>query len=142
MRRALLLLASGAVAFVLAAPAAAAAPNYILVSGAGLRHPVLLGNWRENGVLLLAVANSRPAGKALTHDLTRRRRLDLAEFWAWSGKPRPTKPTDANQHGWFYPAHGSQVALIQLTVNGDFLVRLVPAKVLSILRHHGVPTRY
>jgi hypothetical protein len=42
--RALLLFAALAVALVLAAPAEAAAPNYILVSGPGLRQPVLLAN--------------------------------------------------------------------------------------------------
>jgi hypothetical protein len=120
----------------------AAAPNYILVSGPGLRHPVLLGNWKENGVVLLAVANSRVARRSLWRDLVHRRRFDLAEFWGWSGKPRPTKPSDANQHGWFYPAHGSQVALIEITVNAEFVPRLVPARVLKILRHHGVPIRF
>jgi hypothetical protein len=140
--RVLALLAGLAAALVLAAPAAAAAPNYILVSGPGLRHPVLLANWNENLRLLLAVANSRPAGSALAKTLHGRRKLDLAEFWAWSGKPRPTKASDANQHGSFYPAHGSLPAVIDITVQGVAAPHRVSATVLKILRRHGVPTRY
>jgi hypothetical protein len=79
-----------------------AAPNYILVSGPGLRRPVVLANWKENGVLLLAVANARTADKSLIRGLTHRRRFDLAEFWGRQGQPRPTSPRQANQHGWFY----------------------------------------
>jgi len=137
-----LLLASVAAALVLAAPAAAAAPNYILVSGPGLRRPVLLGNWNENLRLLLAVANSRPAGATLAKTLHHRRRLDLAEFWAWGDNPRPTSARDANQHGSFYPAHGSQPAVIDITVQGVAAPRRVSSTVLKILRRHGVPTRY
>jgi hypothetical protein len=134
--------ASVAVALVLAAPAAAAAPNYILVSGPGLRHPVLLANWNENLDLLLAVANSRKASPSLARTLRHRRRLDLAEFWGWSGKPRPTKPSDANQHGSFYPAHGSLPPVIDITVMGVAAPHVVSARVLKILRRHGVPMRY
>lgn len=137
-----MLFASVAAALLLAAPAAAAAPNYILVSGLGLRHSVLLANWGENLKLLLAVANSRPAGPALATSLRRRRRFDLAEFWGWSGKPRPTKARDANQHGSFYPAHGSLPPVIDITVDGVAAPHLVSATALSILRRHGVPTRY
>lgn len=142
MGRVLGFLAAIAAALVLVSPAAAAAPNYILISGPGLRHPVLLGNWNENLRLLLAVDSSPVARKALRQGLAHRRRLGVAEFWDWSGKPRPTNPRDANQHGWFYPAHGSQAALIQITVSAEFVPRLATAKVLSILRRHGVPTRY
>jgi hypothetical protein len=140
--RALLLFASGAVALVLVAPAAAAAPNYILVSGPGMGHPVLLANWSENLDLLLAVANSPRAGTSLARTLRHRRRLDLAEFWDWSAKPRPTKASDANQHGSFYPAHGSLPPVIDITVMGIASPHLVSAQVVKILRRHGVPTRY
>ena len=140
--RALLLFASCAVALVLASPAVAAAPNYILVSGPGLRHPILLANWNENLRLLLAVAKSPKASASLAGMLQHRRRFDLAEFWAWNGKPRPTTGSDANQHGSFYPAHGSLRPVIDITVNGVAAPHLVSAKVLTILRRHGVPTRY
>jgi len=142
MVRLLGFLAAIAVALVLAAPAVAAAPNYILVSGPGMRHPVLLANWNENLDLLLSVANSRAAGMSLARTLRHRRRLDLAEFWDWGGKPRPTKASDANQHGSFYPAHGSLPPVIDITVMGIAAPHLVSARVLKILRRHGVPARY
>ena len=103
---------------------------------------MLLGNWKENLTFLLAVDNSPVLGKKPTRGLAHRRRLDVAEFWDWSGKPLPTTPRDANQHGWFYPAHGSQVAVIELTVDGELVPRFVAAKALTILRRRGVPIRY
>jgi hypothetical protein len=130
-----------AVALVLAPTAGAAAPNYILVSGPGLARPVLLANWNENLVLLSAVAGAPRAKGAAVRGLARRPRLDLAEFWGWAGRPRPTRPSQANQHGWFYPAHGARRPLIEIMVDGIRVPRLVPAKVLRIFTRHGVPTR-
>lgn len=129
------------VAAVLVGSAQAAAPNYILVSGHGLSHPVLLANWQENMKILLSVANApRARGKVLA-GLSARPRLGLAEFWAWSGRPRPTHASQASQHGTFYPAHGSKVAVIVLTVQGVTVPRLVPSFVLRTLARHGIPTR-
>jgi hypothetical protein len=124
-----------------ASTASAAAPNYILVSGPGLTHPVLMANWNENLRLLSALVNARKATEAAVRGLGQRPRLDLAEFWAWSGRPRPTQPNQANQHGWFYPAHASTPAVIELTVNGTAAPRFVPTAVLKILGLHGIPTR-
>lgn len=73
--------AAVAAAAVLAGPAQAAAPNYILVSGRGLSRPVLLANWQENMKLLLAVANSPRAQGQMLAGLSARPRFDLAEFW-------------------------------------------------------------
>jgi hypothetical protein len=128
-------------AAVLVAPAQAAAPNYILVSGRGLSHPVLLADWQENMKLLLAVANAPRARGQLLAGLSARPRFDLAEFWAWSGRPRPTRPSQASQHGTFYPAHGSKVALIVVTVQGVTVPRRVPSFVLRTLARHDIPTR-
>jgi hypothetical protein len=138
-----LLAAAGAVtvALVLAAPAQAAAPNYILVSGRFVAHPVLLADWRQNMKLLLAVANAPRATGSAAVGLSARPRLDLAEFWAWSGRPRPTSPAQASQHGSFYPAHGSSRAVIVLTVQGITVPRLAPAFVLTTFARHGIPTR-
>jgi hypothetical protein len=130
-----------AAAAVLVAPAQAAAPNYILVSGRGLSHPVLLADWQENMKLLLAVANAPRARGQLLAGLSSRPRFDLAEFWGWSGRPRPTRPSQASQHGTFYPAHGSKVALIVLTVQGVTVPRRVPSFVLRTLARHDIPTR-
>jgi hypothetical protein len=129
------------VGLVLAAPAQAAAPNYILVSGRGLAHPALLADWRQNMKLLLAVANApRARGRAVV-GLSGRPRLDLAEFWAWLGRARPTSPAQASQHGSFYPAHGSKPAVIVLTVQGITVPRLAPAFVLTTFTRHGIRTR-
>jgi hypothetical protein len=126
---------------VLAAPASAAAPNYIVISGPGLARPIVLGNWKENLALLIAVANAHKANGITTRGLAHRPRFDLAEFWAWSGRPRPTSARGANQHGQFYPAHGAQPAVIVMTAGGITAPRFAPAAVLEILTRHGVPTR-
>lgn len=124
-----------------AAPAHAAAPNYILVSGPGIRQPILLGNWDENLALLTALVDARTAKGSAVRHLARRPRFDLAEFWGWSGLPRPTRPSQANQHGWLYPAHGARPAVIVLMVNGTRVPRLLPVRVREILTRHHVPLR-
>jgi hypothetical protein len=142
MRRLWTLIAAVVIAAaVLVGTAQAAAPNYILVSGRGLSHPVLLADWQENLKILLAVANSPRAQGQILRGLSARPRFDLAEFWAWSGRPRPTRSSQASQHGSFYPAHGSKVALIVVTVQGVTVPRRVPSFVLGTLARHGIPTR-
>jgi hypothetical protein len=130
-----------AVVLALAGAASAAAPNYILVSGTGLSRPVLLGDWNENLRLLSAVARAPTAKPAVVRGLRRRPHLDLAEFWGWSGRPPPTRPRDASQHGAFYPARRSSPAVVVLMVDGSRAPRLAPAAALRILARHGVPTR-
>ena len=125
----------------LAAPAQAAAPNYILVSGPGLKKPILLGKWAENGALLSSLVNARNATRAALRTLARRPRYDLAEFWDWGGRPPPTNPKQANQHGWFYPAHARSRALFAVWVNGTKTARFAPRRALAILARHHVPTR-
>jgi len=125
----------------LAAPAKAAAPNYILVSGPGIKRPILLANWGENGALLSALVGVPRAKSDVVRRLAQRPRFDLAEFWGWGGRPRPTRPGQANQHGWFYPAHGWRPPVIALMVDGYDFPRLVPARVLRILARHHVPLR-
>jgi hypothetical protein len=128
-----------AAALVLASPVHASAPNYILVSGPGLKRPILLGNWSENGALLSALVNAPKAKGSVVLGLARRPRFDLAEFWGWAGRSRPTRPSQASQHGWFYPKHRFKPAVIVVTVNGEELPRLVPKSVLEILERHHVP---
>jgi hypothetical protein len=125
----------------LAATAEAAAPNYILVSGPGLKKPVLLGDWDENGALLSTLVDARKATRAALRGLARRPRYDLAEFWDWGGRPLPTNPKQANQHGWFYPAHAHKRALFAVMVDGTRAPRFAPRRALAILARHGVPTR-
>ncbi|MGH3134426.1 MAG: hypothetical protein ACRDNY_11935 [Gaiellaceae bacterium] len=135
------LLISIAVAVALARSATAAAPNYILVSGPGLAGPVLLSNWSENGALLSAVVSAPRAKHRTVRSLSRRPRFHLAEFWGWRDRPRPTQPRQANQHGWFYPAHCGQPPVIDLTVDGQMVPRIAPRRALRILTRHGVPTQ-
>jgi hypothetical protein len=123
------------------APAQAAAPNYILVSGPGLKHPILLGNWAENGALLSALVGAPTAKGSAARNLARRPSFDLAEFWGWGALPRPKRPSQANQHGRFYPANGSKPAVIVLMVDGAKVPRLVPGRVREILARHHVPLR-
>jgi hypothetical protein len=130
-----------AVALVIAAPATAAAPNYILVSGPGLGQPVLLADWSENGDLLVAVGASPGAKRGVVRHLRGRPRFDLAEFWGWEYIPAPTRPSQANQHGWFYPAWHKRPAVFVLMLDGIRVPRIARAEALEILARHGVPTR-
>jgi len=130
-----------AAALVLAAPAEAAAPRYILVSGPGLERPLLLPNWGENGELLADLVNAPKVTRAVARGLSMRRRLDLALFWGWPDRPRPTRPIQANQHGWFYPAQRGRPAVVDVMVDGARVPRVAPARTLRILARHGVPTR-
>ena len=134
MRR-LLAAAVAAVALALAGSAAAAGPNYVVVSGRGLAHPVVLANWSQNERLLLAVANARRAHASVRG----RPRVRLSEFWGWGGKPAPASPRGANQTGWFYPARGGRPALIRLVADGRDWLRIAPQRVIWILASHGVP---
>jgi hypothetical protein len=136
MRRTAALAALLLATLVLAAPAHAAAPRYIMVTGPGLLRPVLLADWNENLEFGVAVA-----GAPRTRDkLAKRPRFRIAEFWGWIGPP-PTRPGQAGQHGWFYPAHGLRGPVIVLMADGILVPRVAPARVLRILARHGVPTR-
>ena len=124
-------------AAVIAVPAQAAAPRYILVSGAYLPRPVTLGDQGENVrlfSLLLHADRPSPGWQA------NRTGYDLALFWIVMGA-RPTQPAKADQHGWFYPATGGRRAVIKLLIDGQDFPRVVPPKALSILSRHGIPTR-
>lgn len=127
-----------AVCAVLAAPAYAAAPRYILVSGPGLTRPVLLGDWQEN---LRFLESLLPARKLPAFRPAGRPRYDLALFWGVPAKPIPTRPRDANQHAWFYPAHAGRPAVVDLVLSGESAARVASPRALRILARHGIPTR-
>jgi hypothetical protein len=130
-----------AAAVALVAPAHAAAPNYILVSGPGLQQPVLLDDWSENLDLLGAIVQGPRAKRTALRGLARRPRYDLAEFWNWSYLPAPTDPREASQHAWFYPAHGRKPAIFKGMFDGTKAPRLGSPAALAILASHGIPTR-
>jgi hypothetical protein len=123
------------------ATAHAAAPNYILVSGPGIKRPILMANWSENAALLSALVYAPKAKGNAVRALAKRPRFDLAMFWGWGALPRPTRPRQANQHGWFYPAHGSKPPIVVAIANGYRVPRLVPVRALKILARHHVPLR-
>ena len=141
MARVALVVVLLAVALALTAPAQAAAPNYILVSGPGLARPVILDDWSENGRLLGAIDQGPRAKRAALRGLARRPHFDLAEFWNWNFLPAPTDPRQATQHGLFYPAHGRKPALFKVMAAGRRVPRIASARALAILARHGVPTR-
>jgi hypothetical protein len=130
-----------AAALVFASAALAAAPNYVLVTGPGLARPVLLANWSENGALLSDLVNAPFAPRSVVRGLKDRVRLRLSEFWGWGGKPPPTRPSEANQYGWFYPARHGQRAVFAVMVNGTQRPRFAPSSALRILARHRIPIR-
>jgi hypothetical protein len=133
-----ILVAAVLAAVVVAVPAQAAAPRYILVSGPGLQRPATLGNWTEN---LAFVTSLLRAGRPASGWRDNRPRYDLALFWGVPAKPVPTRPNEASQHGWFYPAIGGRRAVVKLRVGGEDFPRLATPETLRILARHGVPTR-
>lgn len=123
-------------------PAAAAAPWITMVSGDDLAQPRFITGFDRNLQLLLALNTSvDPAS------LRDRLHLTLALFWgdAWrdylqQGKPLSALRTaDAWQLGEYYPATGSEPAVINLHGSGRGPL-IVDAAGLAILRQYGVPT--
>jgi hypothetical protein len=141
MRWALASSAVVAVALIAAAPVQAAAPRYILVSGPGLSKPVLLSDWSENLALMAAFAKAPRASSSATHRLARRPRFELALFWGVPDNPVPTSPAEANQFDWFYPARGTQPAVVDAFSNGRRSKLRATTAVLRILAKHHVATR-
>lgn len=140
MSRTLALAGVAAAALALASSAEAAAPRYILVSGPGMPRPVLLDDWNENLDLLVSLVQARRADAAAVRSMALRPRLRLSLFWGVPESPRPSRPGDANQTGWLYPATPSEPAVIDLLVSGTRTPRIVPVDALRILSGHGVPT--
>ena len=136
------LFAVASAALVFAAAASSAAPWWIMVSGRGLRQPVLLG-LSETQKIMQAVAYGEPIA---ARQLAQRPHFLLSLFWGGENSAAPpTDLTAANQRGWFYPAYGTRAAAF-------VLVRSIPgyapptrrraaAEMLTILRRHRVPTR-
>jgi hypothetical protein len=128
------LLATG----VVATAAEAAAPRYILVSGPGLERPATLDNWSENLAFVTSLLHAGPPTSAWRVD---RPRYELALFWGVPATPAPTRPSQANQRGWFYPAIGDRRAVVKLRVGGQDRPRVATRETLRILARHGVPTQ-
>ena len=123
---------------IVAVPAQAAAPRYILVTGPGLPRPATLGNWMENLAFETSLLHARRPTSGWQDN---RPRYELALLWGVPAKPIPTRPNEANQHGWFYPAVGGRRAVVKLRVSGEDFPRVASPETLRILAPHGVPTR-
>jgi hypothetical protein len=135
LARILILSAALLAAGVVAVPAQAAAPRYILVSGPGLQRPATLADWTENLAFLTSLLQARRPTSGWRGNRTR---YDLALFWGVPAKPVPTRPNEANQHGWFYPATGGRRAVVEIRVSGEDFPRVATPETLRILARHGV----
>jgi hypothetical protein len=128
-----------------AAPAQAAAPRLVMVSGAPLASPILLSDWDEIATLTDLLA-SGPAAPSDPRD--DRPSLQLALFWnagIWEsyvreGRLGSLRPEQANQFGRFYPAVAARPALVDLPWDGTWPKQVGP-EALAILIRHGVPTQ-
>ena len=138
LARIFILIAAVLAAGLVAVQAQAAAPRYILVSGPGLQRPAILGNWSENLAFVTSLLHARRPTSGWREN---RPRYDLALFWGVPAKPVPTRPNEANQHGWFYPATGGRRAVVKMRVSGEDFPRVATPETLRILARHGVPTR-
>jgi hypothetical protein len=122
-----------------ATPAQAAAPRYIMVSGPGLKKPVMLANWRQNLAVMMEMVNGRKLDPEQRATLPGRPRLRLSLFWGWPAHPRPTRPSQTDQVGWFYPAQGVFPAVVAGVIHGRRDARLASFELMDIFRQHHVP---
>ena len=109
-----------------------------MVSGRCLAQPVLLDDWSENLNLLASLQGGATKRKIV---LAGRPRLRLALYWGaqWLHGAPPTRPSQAQQFGWLYPAWHSQPPVVQLRLAGVTTPRVVPRAALRILARHRVP---
>lgn len=121
--------------------AAAAAPTFIMITGAPLKRPVLIRSVEENAKLLLALSSARAAPKSAARSLQARPKLKLWLFWGWRQDRPPQGPSQANDDGLYYPSFRGKRALILLRVSGVKALRLAPPSALRLLASHGVPTQ-
>jgi len=130
-------------------PVAAAAPRYIIASGALLPRPIILDDWRENLDLMGATVEDPTPPAVSDADLAARPSIDLALFWdATIWEPlvlqhglSGLQPQDANQHARFYPAIGASAPLFVGMADGVFGPHRISVRGLAVLARHGVPTR-
>ncbi|MGI8689550.1 MAG: hypothetical protein ACR2M3_13330 [Thermomicrobiales bacterium] len=139
----------GTLALLLGTPVAAAAPRYIIASGALLPQPIVLDDWQENLALMGATVEDPPPPTVSDADLAARPSVDLALFWdATIWEPlvlqhglSSLQPQDANQHARFYPAIGANAPLFVGMADGVFGPHRIGVRGLAVLARHGVPTR-
>lgn len=142
--RLLVFLAALGVAATLAAPASAAFPRLLMVSGKSLDEPVLISDWVEVAKLYHSLVFD---GEAVDRSrLDGRPSLRISLFWdntLWEPYVRDNRldelrPEQANQFGRFYPAAGGRLPLVDLPGVGEW-PKIVRGEALEILDRHGVP---
>jgi hypothetical protein len=87
----------------------------------------------------MEMVNGRKLDPEQRATLAGRPRLRLSMFWGWPAKPPPTRPSQANQVGWFYPAHGVFAAVVAGVINGRRDARLASFELMDIFKRHHVP---
>src|SRR5579872_66877 len=150
IRRAALAAALAVLALTASAfPASAKGPRIMIVYGHSLPRPVIISNWRDNAVLMVA---ANDAMSVLHAHVRGRPYLTMALFWGteWvrymsqRKPPSRLKPSQANQFARFYPAYGSDPALLVFNaIPGTYtsLARHVAPAGIAVLRRHGIPVR-
>jgi hypothetical protein len=125
-----------------------AAPWIVIISGSLVKQGVILDRWEQNLRFMLAVKDGVDIDPG---SLIGRPHLDLSLYWGpdWkkymeqSGRPETLSPNQSNQRGRFYPAVGSNPAVVELDSSQTRAPRYrsVSADGLMLLTNLGVPTR-
>jgi hypothetical protein len=129
----------------LVAPAQAAAPRLIMVSGEPLTGPILISDAEQVFELYQSFFQGQPVERGA---LEGRRSLRLGLFWdnaLWEpyvreGRLDELTPERANTVGWFYPAADDRPALVDVPGYGSW-PKVANERTLGILEGSGVPVR-
>jgi len=119
-------------------------PEIIIFHGGVLGKAVPVATWNENQMLLVNGRQNDRISADTKFYLGTRPRIELALFWGsqWRDVARdPARlaaltPAMANQVGSFYPAAGSEPALIAV---GAILGTMSDSG-MAVLKRHGIPT--
>lgn len=137
---------------VIASPAVAASPWFMMFYGSPLSKPIVLKNSKGDFENFIVLENTKVM-YIEPESLDGRSYVKMALFWGpeWQryrdeGKPVDAlRPEQANQHARFYPTVDGADALIvidPISVSGSSVrVRRVEPEGLAVLARHGVPVR-
>lgn len=120
----------------------------MIISGSLVKQRVILDRWEQNLRFLLALNDWVDIDPG---SLIGRPYLDLSLYWGpdWKkymeqgGRPETLSQNQSNQRGRFYPAVGSNPAVVELdnSQSGASRYRSVSTDGLLLLTNLGVPTR-
>lgn len=125
-------------------PAPFGGPEIIIFHGGVFGKSVPVATWEENQFLLVGGRQNEGISADTKLHLGTRPRIELALFWgSWwhdvardSARLAALAPAMASQAGVFYPAAGSEPALIAVGA----ILGTVSDSGLAVLRRHGIPT--